>query len=77
MASQYDIPWHMLKGLDPTNPDFCTLKGSVTTGMEPSARDEIAVKLRSVAYCARGRVFFDVKMDQVGEVSINLVNTEH
>ena len=69
MASQYDIPWHMLKGLDPAKEGVCTLKGSVTTGMEPSARDEIAVKLRSVAYCARGRVFFDVNMDQVNEVS--------
>ena len=59
----------MLKGLDPADPDVCTLKGSVTTGMEPSARDEISAKLRSVAYCARGRVFFDVKMDQVSEVS--------
>ncbi|XP_043204229.1 uncharacterized protein LOC122371720 [Amphibalanus amphitrite] len=76
MASQYDIPWYMLKGLDPTNAETCTLKGSVTTGMEPSARDEIAVKLRSVAYIARGRVFFDVKIDQMSE-ALKLRSLDH
>ncbi|XP_037086815.1 uncharacterized protein LOC119107475 [Pollicipes pollicipes] len=76
MAVQYNIPWHMLKGLDPGNSEICTLKGSVTTGLEPSARDEIAAKLKSVAFCARGRVFFDVKKDQLS-AALKLRSLDH
>ena len=53
------------KGLSSDEKDTCTIEGSVITGFELAAKDEIAEKLRCWATTARGRVIFDVPIDKL------------
>lgn len=57
-----------LKGLDPANPMICTVEASCVTGFEPMALEEIQEKLNSTGNLHRGRVVFDISLEQLASV---------
>ncbi|CAL4197577.1 unnamed protein product, partial [Meganyctiphanes norvegica] len=57
-----------LKGIWTENRDVCTVEVTVPTGLEEVAAEECVEKLGASVVIARGRVFADIRIDQILEV---------
>jgi len=65
-----------IHGLDPNNKSLCTIEASCVTGFEPMAAEEVKVLLGQNANVHRGRIVFDVPIQDVKKaLKLKCVNT--